>query len=163
MQPFPTSAHAGTSGTFSSTESLPLQTGGSEHKEVASIAAMTVSDIFQPIATESPPSQVPSRGDHPVPRLGIVSRAFRITRSFGLRYVGIGLSDLPDLDEQVLREFVPWLTRSRNMDPPVFINVVQGNWKCPKLGNVYLPRGRRSTSVRATANGHTWISRAILY
>ena len=30
-------------------------------------------DCFQPVATGALPSQFPSRGDHPVPRLGIVS------------------------------------------------------------------------------------------
>lgn len=82
MQPFPTSAQAGTTGTFSSTESFSLPTGGSEHKGAALKAAMTVPDIFQPIDTGSPPSQVTSRGDHPVPKLGIVSRVFTIATSF---------------------------------------------------------------------------------
>ncbi len=163
VQPFPTSTQAGSTGTFSSTESLSLPTGGSELKGLALEAAMTVPDIFQPIATGSPPSQISSRGDHPVPKLGIVSRTFTIAPAFCLHYAGVGFSDLPDLDEQVLRKFVPRHTRSRNLDPPVFSNLVQGNRKCPKLGHVYLPRRRRPTSVRAATNDYTWISRAILY
>lgn len=37
-------------------------------------ADMTSQNIFQPIATDAPPSIIPQRGDHPVPRLGIQNR-----------------------------------------------------------------------------------------
>lgn len=33
---------------------------------------MVSEDIFQPVATDAPPSVIPTRSDHPVPRLGIV-------------------------------------------------------------------------------------------
>lgn len=98
VQPFPTSTQAGTTGTFSLTESHSLPTGDSEHKGVALKAAMTVPDIFQPIATTNPPSEVTSRGDHPVPKLGIVSRLSRLLHHLFTIY-GIGFSKLPDLDE----------------------------------------------------------------
>lgn len=35
------------------------------------ITSMTSQDIFQPIATDTPPNVIGSRSDHPVPRLGI--------------------------------------------------------------------------------------------
>jgi endo-1,3(4)-beta-glucanase len=35
------------------------------------VTALDANNIFQPIATDAPPSQIPSRGDHPVPRLNI--------------------------------------------------------------------------------------------
>lgn len=162
-QPFPTSTRSGTIGTFYSIESISLPTGGSQYEGVASKAAMAVSDIFQPIATGSPPSQITARGDHPVPKLGIVSRSFSIIASFGLQYVGIGISDVPDFDEQVLREPVPRHARSGDMDPPVFSSLVQGNWKCRKLGDEHLPHRRKPTSVRAAANDHTWFSRTVLH
>lgn len=34
---------------------------------------MGSTNVFLPVATGPPPQQIPSRGDHPVPRLGIVS------------------------------------------------------------------------------------------
>ena len=36
---------------------------------------MSTTDAFEPVATSPPPSQITSRGDHPVPRLGIVPQA----------------------------------------------------------------------------------------
>jgi endo-1,3(4)-beta-glucanase len=36
---------------------------------------MTSEKIFQPVATDEPPSVIPSRSDHPVPRLGIDQEA----------------------------------------------------------------------------------------
>jgi endo-1,3(4)-beta-glucanase len=35
---------------------------------------MTSENIFQPVATDAPPSVIPSRSDHPLPRLGIQSQ-----------------------------------------------------------------------------------------
>lgn len=39
---------------------------------------MGVTDIFQPVASGAPPRQIPSRGDHPAPRLGIVREEYII-------------------------------------------------------------------------------------
>lgn len=45
---------------------------------------MAPTDVFQPVATGPPPHQLPSRGGHPVPRLGIVSNAILVSLIFKL-------------------------------------------------------------------------------
>ncbi|KAK5130160.1 hypothetical protein LTR08_002414 [Meristemomyces frigidus] len=66
--PFPTSISNATS-TLSlvSTETL----GGAGPTATVQVTSIQATDIFQPIATDAPPSQIPQRGDHPIPRLGV--------------------------------------------------------------------------------------------
>lgn len=44
-------------------------------------AMLDQTDVFQPVATSPPPGQIPSRADHPAPRLNIVSHKSRNHRS----------------------------------------------------------------------------------
>ena len=53
--------------------SHPLSDERTQYAMASEGAAAADIDPFQPIATTAPPSQIPSRNDHPVPRLNIVS------------------------------------------------------------------------------------------
>lgn len=44
----------------------------------SAITTLSASDIFVPIATGAPPSQIPQRSDHPVPRLGIQNQTQKL-------------------------------------------------------------------------------------
>lgn len=44
----------------------------------SAITKLSASDIFVPIATGAPPSQIPRRSDHPVPRLGIQEQSQKL-------------------------------------------------------------------------------------
>lgn len=43
------------------------------NRRAANKAMVDQTNVFRPMATGAPPSQIPSRADHPVPRLNIVS------------------------------------------------------------------------------------------
>ena len=67
-QPFPTISIS-SSGSLTLVDTSTLGSVGPT--ATANVTALSVSDIFQPIATDAPPSQISQRSDHPVPRLGI--------------------------------------------------------------------------------------------
>lgn len=72
--------------TNSSQSSIALPTKGTSNSSALPLSKSQLSsskmerrgatDCFQPVATGALPSQLPSRGDHPVPRLGIVSYSY---------------------------------------------------------------------------------------
>ena len=66
--PFPTSV-TNASTTLSLLDTATLQSVKPTLTQV--ISTLVANDIFQPIATDSLPSQISQRGDHPVPRLGV--------------------------------------------------------------------------------------------
>ncbi|KAK5111374.1 hypothetical protein LTR62_005214 [Meristemomyces frigidus] len=74
-QPFQTSIANATS-TLSLLDTSTLSSIG----PISTTSATTIdaSNIFQAIATDAPPSQVTSRGDHPVPTLGIQGQTERL-------------------------------------------------------------------------------------
>jgi endo-1,3(4)-beta-glucanase len=67
QQPFPTLTTATRSLSIVSTATL----ASVKPTLTKAVTALDANNIFQPIATDAPPSQIPSRGDHPVPRLNI--------------------------------------------------------------------------------------------
>ncbi|KAL8723083.1 MAG: hypothetical protein Q9225_000554 [Loekoesia sp. 1 TL-2023] len=50
-------------------------TGRSIERRAAEQAMIDQTEVFQAVATSPPPSQIPSRGDHPAPRLNIASQS----------------------------------------------------------------------------------------
>ena len=73
--PFATSVASATS-TLSLVSTATLS--GVGPTATANVISIQASDIFQPIATDAPPSQIPQRGDHPVARLGIQQQQQRL-------------------------------------------------------------------------------------
>lgn len=73
MQPFPTFVAYSTIPTSSIVRPLNEARYIHEYLVVDCLDEMAPTDIFLPVATDAPPRQIPSRGDHPAPRLGIVS------------------------------------------------------------------------------------------
>lgn len=68
VNPFPTSVVNATS-TLSLLDTATLSNVAPT--ATAGITSMGVSDIFRPMATDAPPSQIQSRSDHPVPPKGV--------------------------------------------------------------------------------------------
>ncbi|TKA72674.1 hypothetical protein B0A55_06283 [Friedmanniomyces simplex] len=73
--PFPTSVANATS-TLSLVDTSTLISGGPT--ATANVSTIQASNIFVPIQTDAPPSQVTSRSDHPVPTLGIQQQQERL-------------------------------------------------------------------------------------
>lgn len=75
-------------------------------------------DLFQAIATTPPPSQITSRSDHPVPRLGVVSflESHIYRDSADCR---TGCSDKSCVHKQVLREPISGWPGTRSLDASV--------------------------------------------
>jgi endo-1,3(4)-beta-glucanase len=48
-----------------------LAAAAADPTTASTVTAITANNIFQPIATDAPPAQIPRRGDHPAPRLNI--------------------------------------------------------------------------------------------
>lgn len=67
-QPFPTISLS-SSGSLSLVNTHTI--GSIGPTATAQITEISVSNIFQPIATDAPPAQISQRSDHPVPRTGI--------------------------------------------------------------------------------------------
>jgi endo-1,3(4)-beta-glucanase len=67
QQPFPTYTSATRSLSVVNTATL----ASVKPTLTKAVTALDANNIFQPIATDAPPPQIPSRGDHPVPRLNI--------------------------------------------------------------------------------------------
>lgn len=75
------------------TSTLPLVDPASYALPTATsaITKLSASDIFVPIATGTPPAQIPQRADHPVPRLGVQSQSQKLqTNKF---YTNLFLGD----------------------------------------------------------------------
>ncbi|MCJ1472208.1 hypothetical protein MMC13_000855 [Lambiella insularis] len=68
-----------TSGFIGTPASSASRPSGTANPQVNLIADNDVANIFQPIDTNPPPTQITSRGDHPVPTLGIVSQTSPIS------------------------------------------------------------------------------------
>lgn len=75
VAPFPTSFVNATSALSLISTATLSHSGPTATANVTSIEA---TNIFQVIATDAPPSQIPQRGDHPVPRLGIQQQQDRL-------------------------------------------------------------------------------------
>lgn len=61
----------------------------------SAITKLSASDIFVPIATGAPPSQIPQRSDHPVPRLGVQDQPRKLQTNKFYTNLFMGNQDSP--------------------------------------------------------------------
>jgi len=104
-------------------------------------------NVFLPIGTGPVPANVLSRGDHPVPRLGIVRLVLCPTSCIAHPFAE---SVNTDRDEQVLRQSVPRDPSTKRIHPSLLGIMEQGCRQCDELGAGYITR-RFESGGRRTA------------
>lgn len=139
MQPFPTFTApspvvtAPTLPTFMETSGTPISSSSKTDTRrlfprnfpCETIAPM---NIFQPISTGPVPKQIPTRRDHPAPRVNIVS----ISDDWGVIHLHkdhLGRASRSDSDQQILCQLISRLSKPRSLDSSLLGSVEQREWK----------------------------------